>query len=81
MVNEGSVRLNKSNEQCIGLDANHVTMCKFPSRDGAYSIVKRRLKAEVEAIGTVEGEREHEDYVQKLFQSVPKMPEGDSVPI
>jgi len=70
VVNEGSARLNKTKEFVIGLDANHLTMCKFTSKEGLYSKVLRRLGAEVAAIGTPVGEDEHELRVRKLLESL-----------
>jgi hypothetical protein len=73
VVNEGSARLNKTEEFVIGLDANHLSMCKFPARDSLYMKVFRRLSTEIAAIGTPVVEDEHELRVRKLFESVPKL--------
>jgi hypothetical protein len=73
VVNEGSARLNKSNETVVGLDANHLTMCKFPVRNNLYSKVLRRLSAEIAVIGTPIVDEERELRVRKLFESVPKV--------
>lgn len=70
MVNEGSARLNKSNETVVGLDANHLTMCKFPARNDTYLKVFPRLSTEIAAIGTPLVDEEHELRVRKLFESV-----------
>ena len=70
-MNEASARLNKSKEDVIGLDANHLTMCKYDSRNSLYTKVLRRLNAEAVAIGTKKGETEHESRVERLFESVP----------
>jgi hypothetical protein len=78
VVNEGSARLNKTKEFVIGLDANHLTMCKFPSKNSLYSKVLRRLSTEVAAIGTTVGEDEHELRVRTLFESVPRIPDSRS---
>jgi hypothetical protein len=73
VVNEGSARLNKANEIVVGLDANHLTMCKFPSRNSPlYSKVLRRMNAAVSAIGSAV--REDESELRKLLESVPKIP-------
>jgi hypothetical protein len=59
------------NETVVGFDADHATICKFPSRQGSsYSTVLRRLRAEIAAIGTPEADQEHEARVQKLLESV-----------
>ena len=70
VVNEGSARLNKPNEVVIGLTANHLTMCKFETKNDLYSKVLRRLRAEVAMIGTMVGDQEHERHVKNLFESV-----------
>lgn len=78
MVNEGSARLNKSNETVVGLDANHLTMCKFLSKNGPlYPKVLRRLNAAVTAIRSAVGEDENE--LRKLLESVPKIPASRSL--
>lgn len=74
VVNEGSARLNKTKEFVIGLDANHLTMCKFSSASGSYMRVFRRLSAEIVAIGTPVGEDENELRMRNLLESVPKVP-------
>ena len=74
VVNEGSARLNKTKEFVIGLDANHLTMCKFSSSSGLYTKVLRRLSAEMAAIGTPVGEDENELRTRNLLESVPKIP-------
>jgi len=73
IVDEGSARLNKSKESVIGLDANHLTMCKFGSKNNMYTKVLRRLDAEADAVGTEDGEAEHESRLEKLFESVPSV--------
>jgi hypothetical protein len=50
VVDEGSATLYKPDEFVIGLDANHLTMCKFADRNNLYSTVLRRLSAEIAAI-------------------------------
>jgi hypothetical protein len=59
----------------VGLDANHLTMCKFGGeQDALYEKVAGRLKAEVSAMGTVDGVADHEKRVRNLFESVPSVP-------
>jgi hypothetical protein len=78
VVNEGSARLNKSNETVVGLNANHLTMCKFPSRSSSlYSKVLRRLNAAITAIGTAVGEDESE--LRRRLESVPDIPASGSL--
>jgi len=72
VVNEGSARLNKTKEYVIGLDGNHQDMCKFPTTDDPmYRNILRRLKAEVSQIQLEEAEKEHEQRVQQILESVP----------
>ena len=73
MVNEGSARLNEPNETVVGLDANHLTMCKFPVRNNLYTKVLRRLSAEIAVVGTPIVDEERELRVRKFFESVPKV--------
>ncbi|KAK5081052.1 hypothetical protein LTR70_009229 [Exophiala xenobiotica] len=74
IVNEGSARLNKSKEQVIGLDGNHLQICKFPDKDDPmYVKVLRRLRAEVSQVQDVEAEREHERRVQQLLESASRV--------
>jgi hypothetical protein len=73
VVNEGSARLNKPNETVVGLDANHLTMCKFPVRNNLYTKVLRRLSAEIAVVGTPIVDEERELRVRKFFESVPKV--------
>jgi len=72
VVNEGSARLNKTKEQVIGLDGDHLEICKFPTADNPmYKSVLRRLKAEVSQFQVTEAEKEHERRVQQMLESVP----------
>ena len=79
MVNEGSARLNKTKEFVIGLDANHLSMCRFPVKNNLYSKVLGRLSTEITAIGTQVVEDEHELRVRNLFESVSKMPDPEAL--
>jgi hypothetical protein len=77
VVDEGSATLYKADEFVIGLDANHLNMCKFAERNSLYSVVLRRLSTEIAAICTpvvdstpvVDEERQLQ--VQDFFESVP----------
>lgn len=73
MVDEGSATLHKADEFVIGLDANHLNMCKFAERNSLYSVVLRRLSSEITAISTPVVDEERELRVRKLFESVPKL--------
>jgi hypothetical protein len=74
-VDEGSAKLNKTKETTIGLNRNHITMCKFASVDEAcYRQVFGRLHAEISEIGTKEQIKEQETRVQWLLESVPPTP-------
>ncbi|RAO69814.1 uncharacterized protein BHQ10_005826 [Talaromyces amestolkiae] len=74
IVHQGSARLGHRNEEVIGLNENHLTICKFASRDNAsYTTVKDILIQEVLRLDEREAIVEHELRIQELAQLVTPM--------
>ncbi|KAK3631525.1 hypothetical protein LTR56_012281 [Elasticomyces elasticus] len=69
IVTEGSARLDKAKERVIGLDANHMTMCKFENQeDPLYETVVARLQAEIFDMRTATGISDHQERVRRLLE-------------
>jgi hypothetical protein len=77
-VPEASARMNRSNETVVAMDADHISICKYDSKQDPMLIrVLARLCCEVAAIGTQSQAQEREDRLQHLFESVPALPTED----
>jgi len=74
VVEEGSARLNMTHEDVIGLDANHLNMCKYcDASDNKYIKVARRLKAEARTINdAIKTGIEHERITELLKLAPPR---------
>lgn len=74
IVNEGSVRLNKVRETVLGLNADHLGICKFADRDDdKYDTVFNRLVAELFNLKDEEEETEQKALgEQRLLEWVPQ---------
>jgi hypothetical protein len=71
IVHEASARLGHKNEEVIGLNENHLTICKFANRNSAsYTTVKDILIQEVMRLDEGEAIVEHENRIQELAQLV-----------
>jgi len=72
-VNEGSARINTKNEKAVGLEADHIKICKFAStEDHNYSRVLKRIEA---TMIEIQEKRVKEKNVESaLSMSLPEIP-------
>jgi hypothetical protein len=69
IVDQGSARLDALKKEVISLEANHIGICKFSSRDSAnYQSPMRILRYELSLIGDTTSEVAHTEALRQLEQ-------------